>query len=63
MRISRFYYKDGRRFDQEAVAGLPAGYLQRPDIDGDTYVQHSFRHRSGEPRDIEIIEYDEMIWG
>ena len=63
MRISRFYYKDGRRFDQEAVDGVPAGYLQRPDLEGDTCVQHSFRRRSGEPRDVEIIYYDEMTWG
>ena len=49
--------------EQEIADSEPDSYLQRPEIDGELYIQHSFRKRPGEQRDAEIVNYDEMTWG
>ena len=49
--------------EQEIVDAEPDRYLQRPEIDGELYIQHSFRKRPDEQRDAEIVNYDEMTWG
>ena len=63
MKVARFYYRDGRMHEQEIADSEPDSYLQRPEIDGELYIQHSFRKRPGEQRDAEIVNYDEMTCG